>query len=241
MELYRGKQAVKKFILSIALLSGFSHVASANLIANGSFEDYSIPADSTYMVATDCTGVTDGDGCITLGGTDPWQPAASAPNIFLEVRDGDLLTFGTTNVEVQDTTFGNVYAEINPLSNSGSGFQQTFKALAGTGDLSWYDYARSATPHYQVFLNDMINPIYDSSTVAPDYTQWLERSVMGVTLLGGDNVLSFVSMSTDTVSANIDNIVLTQVAAVPEPQTYLMFLAGLGLLGLAARKNRVQS
>ncbi len=230
---------MKKLFLTIALLSGFNQVASANLIQNGSFEDYSVATDTTALVATDCTGVSaanSGTPCITMNPSDPWQPIASAPNIFLEVRDGDLLTLGTTNVEVADTAFGNVYAEINPVSNVGSGFQQTFSAAPGTGDLSWYDFARSATPDYQVFLNDMVNPIYDSSTQVTDYTQWLERSVLGLTLQS-TNVLSFVATSTDTISANIDNIVLTQVTAVPEPQTYLMFLAGLGLLSLVNRKS----
>ncbi len=35
-----------------------------------------------------------------------------------------------------------------------------------------------------------------------------------------------------------DNLVLSSVAPVPEPETYAMFLAGLGLMGFAARRKK---
>jgi len=221
---------MNKYLITLALLGGFSQVASANLIVNGSFEDYAIPSNSTYQVASDCSGLTN---CITSTSSDPWQPISGAPNAFLEVRDGNLST------EVLDTPYGNVYAEVNFESFNGSGFQQTFSAQVGTGDLSWYDHVRGDIDinDYKVILND--NVVFDSSSVADVYDPlaWNLRSVMGVSLLD-TNVLKFVhDIPNNHVVYNIDNVVLTQVSAVPEPESYAMFLAGLGLLGFASRKK----
>ncbi|RZT10158.1 PEP-CTERM protein-sorting domain-containing protein [Duganella sp. CF402] len=59
------------------------------------------------------------------------------------------------------------------------------------------------------------------------------------TLLGTGNIeaLSFRAIGTsDSLGTSLDNVSLT--AAVPEPETYAMLLAGLGLVGFAARRRK---
>jgi hypothetical protein len=59
------------------------------------------------------------------------------------------------------------------------------------------------------------------------------------TLLGTGNIeaLSFRAIGTsDSLGTSLDAVSLT--AAVPEPETYAMLLAGLGLVGFAARRRK---
>ena len=43
----------------------------------------------------------------------------------------------------------------------------------------------------------------------------------------------------DNVGLLLDDVVLTGVSAIPEPQTYALLLAGLGLMGFAAFRRRI--
>ncbi|HEX5343453.1 MAG TPA: PEP-CTERM sorting domain-containing protein, partial [Duganella sp.] len=51
----------------------------------------------------------------------------------------------------------------------------------------------------------------------------------------GSAAFSFSNAGGDNVGALLDNVVIT---SVPEPTTYAMLLAGLGLMGAAARRRR---
>ncbi len=64
---------------------------------------------------------------------------------------------------------------------------------------------------------------------------WTSKSLTFTT--SGNAVLSFAGQTTEGDStAFIDNISVT--AAVPEPETYAMLLAGLGLMGFIARRRK---
>ena len=53
--------------------------------------------------------------------------------------------------------------------------------------------------------------------------------------------LGNTSTSTPTVAVFFDGLSVTPVAAIPEPETYAMLLAGLGLLGFAARRRKLKA
>lgn len=65
--------------------------------------------------------------------------------------------------------------------------------------------------------------------------------------LTGASIMSVTFDQTPSISAafyaaNLDDFVLTGpgVSAIPEPETYAMLLAGLGLLGFAARRRKLK-
>jgi hypothetical protein len=60
---------------------------------------------------------------------------------------------------------------------------------------------------------------------------WIQQQLI-VTATGANTILSFVSTSSGYAGMIIDNVSVT---ALPEPSTFAMLLAGIGLLGFAAR------
>ncbi|MDP2070721.1 FxDxF family PEP-CTERM protein [Methylotenera sp.] len=79
--------------------------------------------------------------------------------------------------------------------------------------------------------------------LGPDSFNWLaEDSVMPIdftnTLSAGNYQVNFkYGINTNQVGTYLGGV---SVAAVPEPETYAMLLAGLGLIGFAARRRKTQ-
>jgi hypothetical protein len=203
---------MKNIILSLALFSAFN--ANANLIVDGSFESYSVPT-SDYEIYSTPTGA--------------WLPSTGAPTAYLEVRN--------TAGEAQE---GSNFVELNPLAPSG--ITQSFNASAGLGTVSWWSASRfsSSSYAYQVLLNDVSIFSGSASSVTSSTSRWSQNLLSGLTLLEGTNTLTFNSLVSGDIGAHIDNVSVmqTSIAAIPEPETYAMFLAGLGLLGFAARRRQ---
>lgn len=219
---------MKNTLLTLALFSAFNVNAATNLIQNGSFEDYAVMPGTFNHIATDITVSGDcvpSSNCLAKDST--WQAFAGSPNQFLEVRDS---YFGVAQN-------GSQFAELTPSALSG--ITQSFMASAGLGILSWYDIGRSSSNYsYEVVLNNDV--IYSGRTSLS--SMWTQK-VYEVNLLS-DNILSFRSTALitpgSTLGANIDNIsvIQTSVSAVPEAETYAMFLAGLGLLAFTSRRRQ---
>lgn len=57
-------------------------------------------------------------------------------------------------------------------------------------------------------------------------------------LLSSMNYLVLWGVTTTGESAWIDNVVITTDSAVPEPETWALLVAGLGLLGASARRRQ---
>lgn len=118
---------------------------------------------------------------------------------------------------------GNVYFE-GAVNSTGSLSQQVLGAH-GAALLS-FDY--SANSGYQSVL-------WDGVTLDTVYApSGLQHYSFNVTATGND-ALVFLGQNNPSYNS-LSNVSLT--AAVPEPETYAMLLAGLGIMGLLARRRK---
>ncbi|MFZ2538609.1 MAG: FxDxF family PEP-CTERM protein [Oscillospiraceae bacterium] len=214
-------------LLSLLALPGFAQ-ADTNLIQNGGFESYTVTSGNFVHIDSG-----------SIPANTYWEPIAGAPTEFLEIRN-NLAGIAQEGVN---------FAELDSVGTSG--IQQTFNlASASIGSLSWFYSPRPGNTEvgvndYEVLLNGSnIYTLTSSIGNATGNTIWTEFTVNNLNLLAGDNTLTFKSIFVPGVvvheGANIDNISLTatSVAAVPEPETYGMMLAGLAMLGFVSRRRR---
>ncbi len=119
---------------------------------------------------------------------------------------------------------------------------QTFTDNSALFDIS-FDIASRDNPNdldLEVSFNGSLltNPASPLMTSNSSFTtyEFLNVAASGT----GTNTLTFRGLNPDSsdVTIFLDNVNVSAVAAVPEPETYAMFLAGLGLLGFASRNKQ---
>ncbi|HPH06945.1 MAG TPA: PEPxxWA-CTERM sorting domain-containing protein [Methylotenera sp.] len=175
-------------------------------------------------------------GPVNLGNNDNWRHV-SGTNLS-NIRAGGAIEFAEN---------GNINGW--GLPNNNPAFEQEINFAAGsfTGGNSTIDFLNGGSLGYNGFsvaallANPVDNPNLDAlnPTLRPDALSWLKiRSANNIgTGLGINPTLPGLS-----TAANITTGVTTQslnvLAAVPEPETYAMMLAGLGLIGFSARRRR---
>ena len=130
---------------------------------------------------------------------------------------------------------GNAFAALQNVSS----ISQTF-ANTSAADYS-FAFSLALRPGYNpgqavsVSLDGSLLGQYDVTS-----TGWTSFSVNALNIAAGSHTLSFggtnPTKAFDT-TAFLDNVSMS-VSAVPEPGTYAMLLAGLGLLGFVARRRK---
>jgi hypothetical protein len=151
-------------------------------------------------------------------------------------------TSGSLGIELRNNVEGAAqdgvkYVELDTTGNSF--IEQT---IHGTGlvELSFY---YSARPNTSTSTNDLTFSLggfsdtvlhgVGNSTSLHSWQHYTGQVDLGTS---GSAVLRFDAAGTsDRVGGSLDNISVT---AVPEPETYAMLLAGLGLMGAIARRRR---
>jgi hypothetical protein len=214
------KQLKLTALAAIALLSTGAH--AANLIANGDFE-------------------TSGAAGYAAFGSDYVQGGdAHAPSVVNIGSNPNALHSGWGSFSALS---GNSMLIVNGGTELGSNivWSQTLNLSAGV-----YDFTGSAASTYggnpsklqavvHVFGNDYV---LGTVQLGSDVGQWQTLSGQVTVPFNVSVQVKLLNLSTD-YSGNdfaVDNIALT--AAVPEPESYALMLAGLGTIGFIARRRR---
>ncbi|WPB55339.1 PEP-CTERM sorting domain-containing protein [Xylophilus sp. GOD-11R] len=90
---------------------------------------------------------------------------------------------------------------------------------SGTGTSIYF----STMPHQQM-INIASNEVFSTYTFATPYTGALKFNVVGAT--------------SETMILSLQRFKTAPLAAVPEPETYAMFMAGLAVAGIMARRRK---
>lgn len=214
---------MKKIFLAGAMGLMALSASAADSIGNGSFEQNSLGANS-FLYFTQ--GVTASNWVFT-GGTGI-------------SRDGS--AWGGT------TSSGDYFAFIQDYPVSGitpagaNSISQTF-SLSSAADLSFsFDLAQrayrvgSGTQTVTVSLDGAVIGSYTPFTTLGNAWGSFSAAVSGVS--AGAHTLTFSGKDTNVgdTSVFLDNVTMS-VTAVPEPGSYAMLLAGLGLMGVIARRR----
>ena len=211
---------MKKALVTLAVFAGLavSHVAKAdtNLIQNGNFANSNV-TDGKYAYANGWAGTsltvpswtfTDGSGIANKSSA--WGGVAQNQAVaFVQYYGGF-----TSNSPTISQTF----------SSSSSAYAVSFDIANRSG-----------------YGTESLTVTLDGQTVvaslAATGTSFSTYSYNVAGLTGTTHTLTFRGVGN---TANDSSVFLTNVnvAAVPEPETYAMLLAGLGLLGAVARRKQ---
>ncbi len=203
-----------KFLLSVTLAALAFSSHAANLVQNGSFEANSQAAGS-WSIGPNLTGWT------------------GNPDIELRNNAEGTAQDGVNFVEL-DTQF-----HTNNNTNSNSSMSQM---ITGNGlvELSFWFSARpntGATNNLSFSFGSLTGTLLAGISNATSDHIW--QHYTGTTTLNGSAVLSFSATgNNDQVGGSLDNISVT---AVPEPESYALMLAGLGLMFTIARRRQINS
>ena len=194
--------------LIVAALLATPLIASANLLTNGSFEA-DLQAAGSWSIYPNLTGWTGGQAGIELRN-----------NVAGAAYDG-------VNFVELDTTSNSLMA------------QAVGTSLGASYNLSFAYSAREGVPlgsnGIEVFWNGVSQGVFDAAG-APAGHNWNVFNLL-VSGAAGSSTLQFVGVGTsDSLGGSIDAVALN--TAVPEPETYALMLAGLGIIGFVARRRK---
>ena len=203
---------VKAAGLAALFAAGAASAAPVNLITNGDFESYNNIAVPNGGYAVVFHGSTQING---------WDVGANSVDLIQNAYN----SITTTSVDMLGTPGpGQISQMFNFAANTTYtlSFDLTHNPYASQGALVQVDFFG------QSHVVDGMNPLH---TETFSFTT-------GAT--GGSSNLVFSSVGGDGYSGGvIDNVSVT--AAVPEPETYAMLGAGLGLLAFVSRRKTKQA
>lgn len=196
--------------LAFAALAPLAN-ASSNLIVNGSFESSTFNGSFTTFGAgsTGLTGWTIDFGSVDLI-NHYWQPSQGNYSLDLSGNDDGVIS----------QSFATVIGQKYVVSFD----------MAGNPDDKGTDF----TKYLQVGLSQEPLYTFDTTTTSRNQMGWVTKSFV-FQAVSTQTRLHFAGGQESAYGVALDNISVT---AVPEPETYAMLLAGLGLIGAAVHRRR---
>jgi len=141
--------------------------------------------------------------------------------------------------EFNTSTTGFVGVSVSWDQASSNTGPRDFKLAYSTDGATFTDFA-----DYSVLANASPNPVWNSTTSSALYsfTQNLpaildDQANVSFRLIGRNTISANGGVVATGGTARVDNFTV-MAAPIPEPETYAMMLAGLGLLVLMARRRR---
>lgn len=208
---------LKKIALAIALttLPFTTFAVGPNLIVNGSFEDVSSDPGLQQLATGSWTTYTAIPGWTKTAGHSIEVRNDVAGTAYDGVQFVELDSYGNSAMsQIITTTLGQAYA-----------LSFWYSPRPSTGD----------TNDIEVFWNG-IQLGATLTGVGGAAHNWTQH---GFTVLGtGSDVLTFAAAGvSDGVGGSLDKVSLV---AVPEPETYAMMMAGIGLIGFISRRRKLK-
>jgi hypothetical protein len=206
-------------LLALGLLPA---AAQANLLVNGSFEDgtFAPPSNQTVTLAPGATTmpgwVVINDSIAWIGTGNPWGLSAFAGDRFLDLSD---------------------YSAGAPFG----GVAQTFATTPGTEYQVTFSLGSSTfwgRPASLVVSAPGLSQTFTSPTTGTN-NDW-QAEMLTFTAAATTTTLSFVGAS-GVNYIGLDDVSVTALAAVPEPSTTLLLLAGAGLLATRVRRSTTRA
>ena len=167
--------------------------------------------------------------------------SASAPfSVDFQFNDGVIL--GNNSATVSNFSYGGGSASGSPILSSGvAGGLGT--SITFNNSVSFAEIYQGITPGTSFGFNVALTN--NSDGVAPDSFSFaiLDSGLANITTSGFGGSLMQVSLTGSTLApltfngtGDFTGVTVT-LAPIPEPETYAMLIAGLGLLGFAARRK----
>jgi len=201
---------INAIALAVVLLAGATHASAANLVVNGSFEAQTVHSVAGFdtLSGNGLTGWTIGLRNVDLVSSSFWTPSDGNNSL-------DLNGEGKSSIsQVLSTVIGQVYTLSFDLAGNPFGLSPSKGLSVNLGPVGLYDF--DTTGHNAGNMG------------------WTHYTAI-FAAVSTSTTLSFASRTSGNAGPALDNI---SVSAVPEPETYAMLLAGLGLMGTMARRRR---
>ncbi len=198
--------------LAVAAAAGQAVATPTNLVVNGSFEANSLTSPFTTFYAT-------------TQGLTGWTVGVQSVDLVGSLWNA---SSGVKSLDLNGNKKGEIHQTITTVV--GQKYQLSFD-LAGN--------FQGGPVTKSMAINVGPSGLYTFSTAGKNSTNmgWTTYSTSFVAVSAA-TTLSFASQTSGAYGAALDNIAVT---AVPEPETFAMLLAGLGVMGVIARRRKAKS
>ena len=209
---------------AVALAVSQSAAASPNLIANGDFSLGNTAFSSQY--SADVYAYSEGTFVV---GNDPHLAHSGAISFGDHTTGNGLMMLVNGTVQPNRTVWQEVLAVTTNTQYDFQGWITTWGRLGGPN-------VDPSPPVLQLLVNGV--QVGADFNVDPANGQWSLFSATWSSANSTFATLSILDTNTQPVGNDFALDDLSFTAAVPEPDTYAMFIAGLGIMGLVVRRRR---